>query len=596
MRRNDDEKVNLNSKAKLYRVIAIFVLLGLALSAVSYIGKEVQTGTRAYISGESEWAKAQKEASINLLQYVRTEDRTYYQKYQNALKIIEGDRSGREALMAGSPDVETAREGFSVGENDTEDLDSMIWVFMYFKELHEIQTALSIWEEADRKVQEVIALGADIEEAVQDGGLDQQQKDRFSEEILVYNDLLTEKGHQFSDAMTEASATFNRFTFLLNVFLSTIFIILAAYHTVSYMRHLRRANAKLRRSEHKFRIVLDHSRDVIYQTNIGSSQYEYMSSSVEEMLGIDAEKVMAGGPDMILERVHPDDMQRMKQRQEQNQLKTVEETIVEDSEFRVKRADGSYAWVNNKRAVVHDDDGEPVAIVGNVRDISVHKEQVDKLDQSLNEKQTLLAEIHHRVKNNLAIVSSLIELQKEEVDEELRPAFGTVQARIKSIALIHEKLYENTIFSEVELSDYLRELSSMLSDTYLSQDHDISIDLNLENVKVDMTLAVPVGLICNELINNSFKHAFNEQMKGTVTITLKDLGGYVEVSVADTGKGLPEGFSLDSSQSLGVTLLQVLTQQIRGELEAITDGGSRFILTFPADHEANKKAKKKTGS
>jgi two-component sensor histidine kinase len=221
---------------------------------------------------------------------------------------------------------------------------------------------------------------------------------------------------------------------------------------------------------------------------------------------------------------------------------------------------------------------------------------MEKLDKSLTEKQTLLAEIHHRVKNNLAIVSSLIELQKDEVADELKPAFGTVQSRIKSIALIHEKLYENTIFSDVELAGYLRELSTMLSDTYYSNGNHITIDLDLEDVKVDMTLAVPVGLICNELITNSFKHAFKGNKGGKVTISLKDLSGFVEVSVSDSGRGLPKGFTMESSQSLGMTLLQVLTQQVKGEMRAINGDGARFVLTFPAEHQDNKKAKKKTGS
>jgi two-component sensor histidine kinase len=115
-------------------------------------------------------------------------------------------------------------------------------------------------------------------------------------------------------------------------------------------------------------------------------------------------------------------------------------------------------------------------------------------------------------------------------------------------------------------------------------------------VKVDMTLAVPVGLICNELITNSFKHAFKGNKGGKVTISLKDLSGFVEVSVTDSGRGLPEGFTMESSQSLGMTLLQVLTQQVKGEMRAINDDGARFVLTFPADHKDNKKAKKKTGS
>ena len=172
-----------------------------------------------------------------------------------------------------------------------------------------------------------------------------------------------------------------------------------------------------------------------------------------------------------------------------------------------------------------------------------------------------------------------------------------MQSRIKSIALIHEKLYEKAIFSEVEMADYLRELTDMISQhVRIQKMKKIEIKLRLEDVKVDMTSAVPVGLICNELINNCFKHAFKDRKEGAVTIGLKDLGSYVEVSVSDSGDGLPDDFSLDNTQSLGVTLLQVLTKQIKGDLKAVSDGGSKFTLTFPVEKKTNKKAKKKTGS
>lgn len=582
-----------NSRAKLYRVVAIFILLGLGLSVVSYFGNKVQSGNRAYISGESEWSKAQKEATINLLQYVRTEDELFYDRYQQSLEVILGDREGREELLSPTPDFERAHSGFIRGNNHADDVHAMIWLFRTFRNQDQIQNAITIWEGADKIVDQSVLLAGEIQQKVARGMLDETAKDDYLNQIIAINERLTVAGQDFSEAMSSSARMFGGYIFWLNVFLSTIFIIFAAYYSVSYMRHLRGANAKLGRSEYKFRNVLDHSRDVIYQIGLGSEQYDYMSSSVKDMLGFDADEVMQGGPELILGRVHPDDIDRMKKRQEQNQSEDVEKTMVQDSEFRVKRADGTYIWVNNKRAVVHDADGKPVSIVGNVRDISVHKYQMEKLDQSLNEKQTLLAEIHHRVKNNLAIVSSLIELQKEEVDPELKSAFRNIQSRIKSIALIHEKLYENTIFSEVELADYLRELSGMISHTYHSKNKRVSIELNLDDVKVDMTSAVPVGLICNELINNCFKHAFNNSEEGVVTISLKDLDGYVEVTVADNGDGLPDEFSLDDMQSLGVTLLTVLTKQIGGELRSSSDGGSQFVLTFPVQTGENEKAERK---
>jgi len=579
-------------KAKVYYVIAIFILFGVCLVSVSFFGNKFLSANRAYISGESEWAKAQKDATISILQYVKTEDERFYDSYMRSLQVINGDRMSRLELAKEDPDLRRVKRGFIMGNNHPDDIDSMIWLVRNFGFLDRIQEALATWEEADLIIIEFTKLAEEIHNSIEKGLIDDIAKEEYPRQIIDIKDRLTIAGQSFSGAMNSAARTFGNIIFWINTLFSTTFIFITAYLSVSYMRDLRSANKKLFLSEYKFRNVLYHSRDVIYQINIGSHCYDYMSESVQEMLGLDAEEVMKGGPEMILSRIHPEDRDRMKKRQKQNEELNNDEGLSDDSEFRIKRADGSYIWVNNKRALVRDADGKAVAIVGNVRDISVKKHQMEKLDQSLHEKQTLLSEIHHRVKNNLAIVSSLIELQKDEVTPDLKPAFSDVQSRIKSIALIHEKLYEKAIFSKVEMADYLRELSELISDTYYSKEKKIEIELRLEDVKVNMTSAVPVGLICNELINNSFKHAFKNCNEGKITIGLKERGGQIEVTVCDSGVGLPDDFSLESSNSLGVTLLRVLTLQIEGVLKVIDTSGSKFVLQFPQKNKEYKKSEK----
>lgn len=579
-------------KAKVYYVVAIFILFGVCLVSVSFFGNKFLSANRAYISGESEWAKAQRDATISLLQYVKTEDERYYVSYRRSLQVINGGRMSRMELSREDPDLRRVKRGFIMGNNHPDDVDSMIWLIRNFGFLDRIQESLATWEEADFIIIESEKLAEEIHNSVEKGLIDDVAKEEYSRKIIDIKDRLTIAGQSFSATMNSAARNFGDIIFWVNTLFSTTFIFITAYLSVSYMRDLRSANKKLFLSEYKFRNVLYHSRDVIYQINIGSECYDYMSESVQEMLGMDAEEVMKGGPEMILSRIHPEDRDRMKKRQIQNEELNDDEAFAEDSEFRIKRADGSYIWVNNKRALVRDADGKAVAIVGNVRDISLKKHQMEKLDQSLHEKQTLLSEIHHRVKNNLAIVSSLIELQKDEVTPDLKPAFSDVQSRIKSIALIHEKLYEKAIFSKVEMADYLRELTELISVTYYSKEKKIEIELHLEDIKVDMTSAVPVGLICNELINNSFKHAFNNCREGKVTIGLKERGDQIEVSVCDSGIGLPDDFSLESSNSLGVTLLRVLTMQIEGELKVIDTAGSKFVLQFPQENREHKKSEK----
>jgi len=572
-----DDKEN----RKIYSVVAIFVLLGVSIVSSIHIGEKVQSGLRGYISGEAEWSKAQKAGTIALIEYIRTEDIYYYESFDKAIRVIHGDRMARETLSSDEPNLEQAKKGLLIGNNHPDDIDAMIWIFLNFHDVGPIKRAIYYWEKGDEGVDELVDLAATVHGLITEGRLSEAGKEEFYTHLRALDNELTVIEQQFTLAMNSAARWAGKLVFWATSILSILLILFTAFTAVRYMRGYRRANGRLKESEQKLKNVLDHSRDVIYQINIGSDKYEYMSSSVRDVLGYSSELIMDGGPAFILERTHPDDLDRMKEKVKQLSSADVENILLQDTEFRVKRADGAFIWVNNKRSLLKDKDGNPAAIVGNVRDITIHKRQMDILDKSLLEKQTLLAEIHHRVKNNLAVVSSLIELQKEDVAPEVEEAFQNIQSRIKSIALIHEKLYETTIFSEVCLSDYIHELTEIISKTYNSNQKEIDITFELEDVKVDITTAVPVGLICNELINNCFKHGFKSKLSGEIVIKMRKNSDYVALEVSDNGAGLPAGFGLDNTHGLGVTLLNVLTKQLNGEMIVRSNGRTCFRLQFP---------------
>jgi PAS domain S-box-containing protein len=566
---------------KIYSVVAIFVFLGISLAGVNYLGSQAESGVRGFISGSAHWAKAQKASTIALYRYINSGDEKDYNFFRESLVIIDGNREAREALTSDTPDPEKAAAGFLKGGNHPDDIPAMIWVSQRFKNFEQIQRAVIIWELGDEIINEKVQLADSVQNLHMTGQITDAGKAGLNAKLTELDNSLTTHEHHFSAAMNEIGRWLSWLVFWSSGVLSLLLIFIAATSVITLMRNYSRANRKLKKSEKKFKNVLEQSRDVIYQINIGSDKYEYMSSSVEDMLGYSARTILEGGPGFILERTHPDDLDRMKEKVEQLETEDVEKILIQDTEFRIKRANGSYIWVNNKRSLLKDEDGNPAAIVGNVRDITVHKRQMEILDKSLVEKQTLLAEIHHRVKNNLAVVSSLVELQKEDVTPEVAEAFQNIQSRIKSIALIHEKLYETTIFSDVDLADYIHELSEIISKTYHSNEKKIDITFELEDVRVDMTTAVPVGLICNELINNSFKHGFKTKLTGEIVIKLRKNCEHVILEVADNGAGLPADFDLANTNGLGVTLLNVLTQQLNGEMNFCSNGQTSFRLQFP---------------
>ncbi|MBP7808423.1 MAG: sensor histidine kinase [Bacteroidia bacterium] len=202
---------------------------------------------------------------------------------------------------------------------------------------------------------------------------------------------------------------------------------------------------------------------------------------------------------------------------------------------------------------------------------------------SLKEKEHLLKEIHHRVKNNLQIVSSLLNLQSDSiVDEKFLALIKESHNRINSMALVHEMLYKSTDLSTIELKEYIELLSSSVNMSYSSPTKAISFDYKIETgIFLEIDMMIPIGLILNEILSNSFKYAFEEKKKGVISITLNREKEKLKLVVSDNGIGLEKKFDIKKQGSLGMQLIHMLSEQIEADMKVSSKDGTRYDITFP---------------
>lgn len=226
-----------------------------------------------------------------------------------------------------------------------------------------------------------------------------------------------------------------------------------------------------------------------------------------------------------------------------------------------------------------------------VQDITDLKEKQKVIGRSLEEKETLLKEIHHRVKNNLAVISSMLELQIMQSEHESAiTALRDSQLRIRSIAIIHEKLYQNDSLYNIRFDSYVQELVETIRHTYTSTGKNVDASFDMDSVSLDIKEVIPCSLIVNEVIVNCFKHAFTKRKTGKIHIYLEYKNPVIELKITDDGKGLPEGFNIDKQQSLGMTLIQALSNQLEGTIRlknGSNGAGTIFHLKFEKKSDEN---------
>jgi PAS domain S-box-containing protein len=336
----------------------------------------------------------------------------------------------------------------------------------------------------------------------------------------------------------------------------------------------KKAEEVLSESEKKFRTLVENANDVIYI--ITPEGFQYVNPAFERLTGYLSKEICQKSFN-FWSIIHPDDVNMIKNREE---ARKAEKELPSRYEFRILAKNGSIKIV--EPATVNIGEKGEAKVMGILRDVTDRIQAEEKMKVSLQEKEVLLREIHHRVKNNMQIISSLLRLQSRTVkDAEVIEKFKESQNRIRSMALIHEKLYQTKDLTRINFAQYIRSLTVHLFHTYKVNPNIIKMITEVKDVFLDINKAIPCGLVLNELVSNSLKHAFPNNKKGEICVRLfVSKQKKNRLIVSDNGIGLPSTVDFREPETLGLQIVNDLVKQIDGTLRLEQTSGTVVHITF----------------
>jgi len=363
----------------------------------------------------------------------------------------------------------------------------------------------------------------------------------------------------------------------------------AVLNVLTDITERKHAEAALHETEERYRSLFDRSLDCVYIHDFLGKFIEANPSALK-LLGYTGEEIRSVNFTSLLT-----------EDQIPLALNVIQEVITtgtqkESSEYRVRRKDGNYVDVETTATLLYDE-GNPYAIQGFAHDITERKkteerlkkfneelergiaERTARINASLEEKVVLLREIHHRVKNNLQIIISLLNLQSRYIeDESVKQIIRESQNRLKAMSLVHERLYMSPDISKIDFEGYVGFLARNLFDFYGVKRQNITIKTDISKVSVGINTAIPIGLIVNELLSNSLKYAFPDGRKGEIAISVTKEDSTISLRFKDNGVGIPEDKDWRDAKSLGLRIVISLVEQLSGTIELDRQGGTAFTI------------------
>lgn len=356
------------------------------------------------------------------------------------------------------------------------------------------------------------------------------------------------------------------------------------------------AEERLQESEDKYRSFVQNLKGIAFQFD-SNFKLEFMQGAVKGITGYSEEELVSSK--LWSRLIVPEDLKAF--RKKENKIRRFSGQCQGELDYRIRCKNGKIKWMHETYQKVPGKEGKPDVYNGIIYDITERKQAEETLAKVEIARKK---EVHHRIKNNLQVISSLLDLQAENLgDERIKEVLRESQNRIMSIALIHRELYRDREMDNVNFSTYIRELAENLLDTYKVGDSKINLCMDLEeNILFDIETAVPVGIIINEIFSNSLKYAFPDRKYGEIRISLvrkkagkneynssnegkeQSLGSDTNfvLTVSDDGVGIPDTFNIEGAETLGLQLITVLIEQLDGSIRLNRNNGTEFIIEFAA--------------
>jgi PAS domain S-box-containing protein len=552
-------------------ILAIFFALGILLVSTVIVATNTISSLRAFSTMQTYWLDARKDAIFELIHYVNTGNEQHYENFNESLQFIHDAHDLRLEFIKDSTDYDLVRDLMERIHFNPKDIPSMIVTYERLHTFAHLSDAVRVWEEADQLIDELIDLSLEIRDQIGEEGFNEQKAQYYISRIKVIEYSLQDHKDTVAAGLSDGTRLLRMSIIWLSIFLGVILISSGSFLSWRFLRRIKKWARIVEISEQRYKSLFEHNPNAVFSLD----KHEVIVS------GNDVFELMSGYPKKDIA------YQNFKVLLDPAEREMVEANVAEvlngdptDFETVWTKKDGDRITVHLTMLPIYVDKLiEGVFVIA--EDISYQKYAERKIKKQLEEKIFLLSEIHDRVKNNLALMSSLLQLQISFIDDsDAQQYLKSTISRIHSIAMVHEKLYQTDNFANIRMDNFIRELIAQIQNRYYRDSDNVQVEIDVDPVTLDIKQAVPSGLILNELIMNSYKFAFNGKNNGKLSVSFNKEGDNVIACVSDNGIGLPEDFDINTNSSLGMTLIKTLTKQLKADMQIQNETGTSISFSF----------------
>jgi PAS domain S-box-containing protein len=569
----------LNVDKKVVSILLVFIVLVISLLISIVVSTNSLSALRGFASFQTNWTTVRKDVTFNLVNYLRTQDQDYKTHVDSSVLLIQDMEQIRIELMNDNTDRELVVALLEKTHSVPADIGKMITTFENFHEFSEFKETVALWIESDSLIYELEDISNRAENLIIANSFTESEQANLISRVIVLDDKLTQMQFKLSRSLARGTELLNLVIVCVIISLVVISIVVGSILSLRFLKSIKKWSEEIELSEQKYRSLFDQNPNAVFSVS-PLGKLINANRVLEQLIGYSAEEMKNSTFQRFVDKTQVEKVR--------NHFLLALRGRSQTYETQILREDGSYisAEVTNLPIIV---DGEITGIYGVINDITQRKEAEQKIKDQLVEKTYLLSEVHDRVKNNLALVSTLVQLQQNEIEKQDRSeSFVNTVSRIRSMALVHERLYQNETFSSIRMDEYINDLIENIQLKGYQKIKKPRLELETTPVSLSIEQAIPTGLLLNEVLVNAFKYG-SDPLDPVIKVNMSSLDGEVMIKVSDNGPGLPNNFELEKPETLGFRLVSVLLKQLKASFVINNDNGASFTFRYKIEKPVTSK-------